>query len=934
MKKIILVLFVLTTSLFAQLSGTYTVGSGGNYTTIEDAITALNSNGVSGPVVFSLTDATYSETGANLVINVTTNAPTATNTVTFKPAASTTPVVTFSGCTTAAGASQYTGFAVNGTSYITIDGSNTDGGSTKDMTFTMNDGSNGRIVIQLYGNCDNVTVKNLNITYQTPMSTANSTRGIYLNGQSSGACDNFTTQNCTIGSATLTPYYAVGVTGNGGSGIYCTNVNVKNNILYGRIRPVYFYYVGTTGTTSEISNNTIYTYGGANSTTTYTIFLNNWAGTVNIFNNQIPVMTTNNTVTNGIFGISALSAQAGATCNIYNNFLGGNVAASGSGIPSVIALMYLQDNGIYNVYYNSFYFPSLTNQDTRRVALNISGSSAAVTLRNNILINETDAANAYCIYKSNGTLTSDYNDLYVSGANANVGYLTSNRKTLADWQTATSQDANSKSVAVNFTDAANGNLHLTGASIGDNDLAGKYISSYTTDMDGDTRDLYYPYMGADEQSTKLSLLAVDGDLSDASYMTLATKQNSNAGFGGDIDVSKIVYYMDEGREQLYLGVAGKLDVSSNNGIGLWLNFSEQTGVVAGTSLGQNGDGHYMGGNGGTNANFKADFEVDYMFALNPGSGSNCFIDGVKLVGARTNGYLGNPGISGTNAIGPSSTNIFTANSTMFAFNNGGGANQGFEIRIPFDELGVTSTGTLTGFAFVTSETAFFSNVTVPGNVSGDNLGFNPDFGAISGGVYHSGAVLLPVELTSFNATLVNDGVMLNWTTATEVNNYGFEIERQILKQVQNDSNGWEKIGFVQGHGNSNSPKDYTFTDTDVQSGTYEYKLKQVDFSGTYSYSDVVSVSVAMNLQKMVLDVYPNPFNPTTTISFVLPKASRVNLVVYDITGQKVAELIDNEFMESGNHKLSFNGSDLASGIYISVLQAEGMQIVKKMQLIK
>jgi len=191
-----------------------------------------------------------------------------------------------------------------------------------------------------------------------------------------------------------------------------------------------------------------------------------------------------------------------------------------------------------------------------------------------------------------------------------------------------------------------------------------------------------------------------------------------------------------------------------------------------------------------------------------------------------------------------------------------------------------------------------------------------------------------VELILFSVRKYNSLIQLNWTTATEVNNYGFEIERQILKQVQNDSNGWEKIGFVQGHGNSNSPKDYTFTDTDVQSGTYEYKLKQVDFSGTYSYSDVVSVSVAMNLQKMVLDVYPNPFNPTTTISFVLPKASRVNLVVYDITGQKVAELIDNEFMESGNHKLSFNGSDLASGIYISVLQAEGMQIVKKMQLIK
>ncbi|MFA6598033.1 MAG: T9SS type A sorting domain-containing protein [Ignavibacteriaceae bacterium] len=500
MKKLLTLLFLVfitTNSIWGQLSGTYTVGATGTYATIAAAITDLNTVGVSAPVTFSLIDATYAETGANLLISPTLNPPSATAPVTFKPAVGVAPVVTISGCTATTGASAYAGFSLNNIGNITIDGSNAVGGTTKDLTFTISDATNGRNIIQLYGNCDTVTIKNVNLTFQAPMSTSSSTRGVYLNGQSTGACDNFTLQNCNVGDATNTPYYASSVTGSSGSSIYCTNVLIKNNNLFGRIRPVYLYYVGTATTTSEVSNNNIYTYGGANGSTTYTIMFNVWAGTFNFFNNTLPTLATANTSgTSGIYGISGLGATTGATCNIYNNFIGGDVAVTGVAIPSVVSLMYLQDNGTYNVYHNTFRYNSITPA-TERSCIHISGASVVANIKNNIITNENDAANAYCIWwKKTGTLTSNYNDLYVSGATANVGYMgTSVIPTLTMWRDSTAQDGNSVSKAVTFTSATD--LHLVDPSLSDVDLVGIPVG-ITTDIDGNLRDPLAPYKGADE----------------------------------------------------------------------------------------------------------------------------------------------------------------------------------------------------------------------------------------------------------------------------------------------------------------------------------------------------------------------------------------------------------------------------------------------------
>ena len=500
MRKITLLMAILAVSIASMavgMSGTYKVGTtevSPNFISLSEAVTAINTNGIDGDVVLEITSNISEAAPLSLA---TTNG---TYTITLKPAATVTPTITFSGCVATAGATQYTALTVNGTSNVIIDGSNTLNGTTKDMTFKMNDGTNGRNVIQLYGNCDNVTIKNMNIVYQSPMSTANSTRAIYLNGQSTGACDNFTVQNCNLGDATQTPYYGIGVTGSSGSSIYCTNVKIKDNFIFGRIRPVYLYFIGTASTSTEVSGNTISTIGGLNGTTTYSIMYNTWAGTFNIFNNRIPTLTTNNSTAQGIYGISGLTAAANSVVNFHNNYIGGNVAATGSAVPPVISLMYIQDNATYNIFQNTFYYSNLTNQNTERSCIHISGSTAQVYLKNNIIYNSTDAATSYCIWKSNGTLTSNYNVLYTSGATSNIGYVSSTAKqTLTNWQSS-GYDIQSKSVPVNFTESSTGNLNLTGASVNDYQLAVPRQATVLTDITGTTNRASLTYAGAYEAS--------------------------------------------------------------------------------------------------------------------------------------------------------------------------------------------------------------------------------------------------------------------------------------------------------------------------------------------------------------------------------------------------------------------------------------------------
>jgi hypothetical protein len=193
---------------------------------------------------------------------------------------------------------------------------------------------------------------------------------------------------------------------------------------------------------------------------------------------------------------------------------------------------------------------------------------------------------------------------------------------------------------------------------------------------------------------------------------------------------------------------------------------------------------------------------------------------------------------------------------------------------------------------------------------------------------------LPVEMTSFSATLNGVGAFLQWKTATEVNNYGFEVERRAVTTQE-----WTKIGFVAGAGSSASPKEYSYTDQKIMSGVYVYRLKQIDNDGAFKYSATAQLTInAAPKTFQLMSNYPNPFNPETKIQYSLPVDATVHLAVYDILGRQVAELV-NEVQSAGNYEKTFRGSILSSGVYFYRIdvQAEGKNIfsqVKKMVLLK
>ena len=184
----------------------------------------------------------------------------------------------------------------------------------------------------------------------------------------------------------------------------------------------------------------------------------------------------------------------------------------------------------------------------------------------------------------------------------------------------------------------------------------------------------------------------------------------------------------------------------------------------------------------------------------------------------------------------------------------------------------------------------------------------------------------PVELTSFTAVVINETVQLNWETATEVNNYGFDIERKT-------EGSWHKIGFVAGNGNSNSPKEYSFIDKNPYGGSsFVYRLKQIDNDGAYEYYNEVEVDLVPGGYELFQN-YPNPFNPSTNIKFSLPEDARVSIKVYDILGSLVDEIVNKEF-KAGYHQVEFDASSYKSGIYFYRLEAENFVQTKKMNFLK
>jgi hypothetical protein len=189
-------------------------------------------------------------------------------------------------------------------------------------------------------------------------------------------------------------------------------------------------------------------------------------------------------------------------------------------------------------------------------------------------------------------------------------------------------------------------------------------------------------------------------------------------------------------------------------------------------------------------------------------------------------------------------------------------------------------------------------------------------------------VIIPVELASFSASVNGDDVTLSWITATELNNSGFQVERKTAEE------DWVELGFVEGRGTTSESQVYTFIDKDLISGKYNYRIKQIDFNGSHKYYDLnEEVEIAAPNSYDLSQNYPNPFNPTTKIKYSVPVEGFVNISVFNLLGEKVANIV-NSLHKAGNYEFTFDASDLASGMYIYRMESGNYVSIKKMMILK
>ena len=286
--------------------------------------------------------------------------------------------------------------------------------------------------------------------------------------------------------------------------------------------------------------------------------------------------------------------------------------------------------------------------------------------------------------------------------------------------------------------------------------------------------------------------------------------------------------------------------------------------------------------------------------------------GSNDIGTVTNSYSTGP-VSGNNPVGG-----------LVGSDGGGTVNNSFWDT---ETSGLSSSGGGTGKTTLEMKTE--STFT---NAGWDFTGiWSINSGTNDGYPYLQTVVPLPVELTSFTAEIQGNTIELQWNTATELNNYGFEIERCVKLDVRNEN--WVKIGFINGSGTSNATKHYSFIDSNPTNGKVEYRLKQIDNNGNFKYSNTIEVSLSVPNKFSLEQNYPNPFNPSTTIKYALPKEGLVSLKIYDITGQEIKTLI-NENEQPGIYNVTFNASDLASGVYFYVLKEAEFSQTRKLLLLK
>jgi hypothetical protein len=531
----VLVMMMTTVAAFGQLSGTYYVGTSGtkpgggdpDYLTLKSAMEALNDLGITGNVTMYITSSLTETENVALGLN------TGGFTVTFKPATGITPTIAFTKTTDNAGPSGSWIIGADSVGVITasiwtliqtdniiIDGSNTVNGTTRDLTMTFADSPNP-FGISVVGNANNITIKNCVLTNNEVGANSAYCVSIRPRNQSSTNYipDIIIIENNTLTSNGGTAGQPIGITASGTvtSGTTSDSIVIRNNLINARTRAIF----ANAGKNYDIYNNEIkvnQTTSGNFSHGIYFLSANSATSIVNnIYNNNFTQLATSNTSA-GEFGISGITPSYAGTFNIYNNtFAGFSTGTTSNGLCNAIRVT-TNAAVVLNAYHNTINMVELnmntlsattgtgTNQNVAAFSFSTATPTYTATLKNNIVVmQETDSCSFILRRAVNtSTIVSDYNNIYFTGTKGTFSHTIPTGAiygSLAGWNTASSQDANSKTVSMTFTSATD--LHLSGGSLGDLNLIGVTGLGVSTDIDGDSRSGTNPYMGADEGATLL-----------------------------------------------------------------------------------------------------------------------------------------------------------------------------------------------------------------------------------------------------------------------------------------------------------------------------------------------------------------------------------------------------------------------------------------------
>ncbi len=829
-----------------SLSGDYYIGAPGTgpngsdpqFASLRDAFQVLNNSPFSGNCTFYITSdldepfpypAPNGDYGLGLAINPDPY------TVTFKPYAGVQPTITLEypvDQTSGPSGALVIGIPTEGniawadmrtTKNIIIDGSNTVGGTTRDLTIqSAATAHRNAMTVVIVGDVSNLTIKNTNIYYKVQ---AVSTSGnlfigaVQVRSRNEGGKD-YVPHDLLFENNHLNANFDGNPQSAQGYGTYQSgtpvpaalpyNITLKNNLIEGKRRAISLYMAGSH---NIIGNEIILNQDIASNTTNEAIYAVNVLSNsvVNIQGNKISKVSSKTSLTAN--GNTAISIETAGTYNVYNNMIYGFELTAANPIAYLRGIKNSSASSTLNLNFNSIFLPDLNDIGTGSVTYQgILLSDGTNSVENNIVVSNEKDFPSYCIYRSGslGTLTSDYNDFYPATDSVRVGYFnTTATPTLIDWQTASTQDAKSVSKEVFFV--SDNDLHLTGTSNGDLDLAGAPITGITTDIDGDTRSTEYPYKGADEASIKL-----------VPWVTIAVaREDLNSDgipdkLGQTLKIRGVVispnfqtvnhsYYIWDGTAGIAEYLAGTTSpvLSLGDSVEMVGKIDLYRGLTE-FSLSSANDLTILG----TGATLPTPLELTIaQYKANPEAYEGTLLKFNSLYKISTSTWPAN------NA---SATLKFTDNADTLDF------------RIDSDTNIDGST-----------------EPTWPANIVGIGSQFSS-----SATSYFDGYQILPRYITDFTS---------------------------VASSVENEK------------------------------------------------TTVTQFELAQN--------YPNPFNPTTRIKYSIPFDSKVTISVYSITGELVTELV-NDYKSAGTYSVDFNGSNLASGVYIYRMMAGNFVQVHKMLLMK